>query len=73
MLTAFEETKPPEELPKPEVKPQVEPTQTQKFTEPKIVDKEILTDPPPSVADLDSSLIGLETIKEATHFYRKST
>ena len=72
VLTAFDETKPPEELPKPEVKPQVEPTQTQKFTEPKIVDKEILTDPPPSVADLDSSLIGLETIKGKPHIFTAS-
>jgi len=62
VLTEVEELKPPEELPEPEAKPE-EPQQTQKFTEPIIVDKEILTDPPPSVDDLDSAVIGLETIK----------
>ncbi len=62
VLTQIEEIKPPEELPEPEVKPE-EPGQTQKFTEPIIVDKEVITDPPPSIDDLDSSRIGLETIK----------
>ena len=63
VLTEIEERKPPEELPEPEKKPEVVQVQTKKFTEPIIVDKEVITDPPPSIGELDSTRIGLENIK----------
>lgn len=62
VLTEVEEVKPPEELPEPETKPE-EPVQTQKFTEPIIVDKLVLTDPLPPMEALDSTAVGSETTK----------
>ncbi len=72
VLTEIEEAKPPEELPDKKKKIEVEQVQTQKFTEPKIVDKEIITDPPPSIDDLDSNKIGLETLKGKPDIFTSS-
>ncbi len=63
VLTEIPEEKKPEPLPEPEKKPEIEQVQTKKFTAPLIVDAEEITDPPASIEDLDSSKIGLETIK----------
>jgi len=61
VLTEFEEVKPPEKIPEPEKKPEVEQVKTKKFPAPIIVDKEIITDPPPSIEELDSTGIDVVT------------
>jgi|CXWL01.1.fsa_nt_gi protein TonB len=60
-LTDIADKKPPEKLPEPEKKPEVEQVQTQKFTPPEIVPDDKFTEPLPSIDELDSSRIGLQT------------
>ena len=60
-LTEIKEKKPPEKLPEPEKKPEVEKVRTEKLTQLVIKPDDEVTDPPPSIDDLDSAQIDTKT------------
>jgi len=61
VLTEVKEEKQPEPLPEPEKKPEVEQVKTEKLTDIVIKPDDQVTDPPPSIDDLDSAQIDTKT------------